>query len=315
MLNRFIRTKSFLLNFGPQHPAAHGVLRLILFLKGEIVLYIEPHIGLLHRATEKLIEYKGFLQGLPYMDRLDYVSMMVQEQAYSLAIESILGIKIPYKAQTIRVLFSELTRILNHLLALTTHALDVGAITPFLWGFEEREKIMEFYERVSGARMHAAYIRSGGIFTGVSLLFFSFVSGYVFIFFVKNSLFFLIDFKILLLNVVVILFVILYFFNFKDIFNGFRIKSKPLVVFFYSFLTNRLFIDLFFNKVFYHFFVYVMWFFYSKFEMGWVYYLLGPSVVVFFRYIILLVKYVETFNAFKCVIFAFMFVILFSIFF
>lgn len=168
MLNRFIRTKSFLLNFGPQHPAAHGVLRLILHLKGELVLYIEPHIGLLHRATEKLIEYKGYLQGLPYMDRLDYVSMMVQEQAYSLVIESLLGLKVPYKAQCIRVLFCELTRILNHLLALTTHALDVGAITPFLWGFEEREKIMEFYERVSGARMHAAYIRPGGVSSDIS---------------------------------------------------------------------------------------------------------------------------------------------------
>lgn len=167
-LNRFIRPKSFLLNFGPQHPAAHGVLRLILHLKGEIVLFVEPHIGLLHRATEKLIEYKGFMQGLPYMDRLDYVSMMVQEQAYSLSIESILGIEVPYKAKCIRVLFAELTRILNHLLALTTHALDVGAITPFLWGFEEREKIMEFYERVSGARMHAAYIRPGGVMSDIS---------------------------------------------------------------------------------------------------------------------------------------------------
>lgn len=168
MLNRFVRTKNFLLNFGPQHPAAHGVLRLVLHLKGEIVMNIDAHIGLLHRATEKLIEYKGYMQGLPYMDRLDYVSMMVQEQAYSLTLESILGIKVPYKAQCIRVLFCELTRILNHLLALTTHALDVGAITPFLWGFEEREKIMEFYERVSGARMHAAYIRPGGVVSDVT---------------------------------------------------------------------------------------------------------------------------------------------------
>lgn len=168
MLNRFVRVKNFLLNFGPQHPAAHGVLRLVLYLRGEIVLNIETHIGLLHRATEKLIEYKGYMQGLPYMDRLDYVSMMFQEEAYSLTMESILGIKIPYKAQCIRVLFCELTRILNHLLALTTHALDVGAITPFLWGFEEREKIMEFYERVSGARMHAAYIRPGGVISDVS---------------------------------------------------------------------------------------------------------------------------------------------------
>ena len=151
------------LNFGPQHPSAHGVLRLILELDGEIVLRADPHIGLLHRGTEKLIEYKNYWQSVPYFDRLDYVSMMVQEHAYALAVESLLSLNIPKRAQYIRVLFSELTRILNHLLGITTHALDVGAFTPFLWAFEEREKIMELYERVSGARMHAAYIRPGGV--------------------------------------------------------------------------------------------------------------------------------------------------------
>jgi NADH dehydrogenase (ubiquinone) Fe-S protein 2 len=154
---------SFSINFGPQHPAAHGVLRLILDLDGEIIERADPHIGLLHRGTEKLIEYKNFIQALPYFDRLDYVSMMVQEHAYSLAVEQLLGLKIPERASYIRVLFSEITRILNHLLAVTTHALDVGALTPFLWAFEEREKLMEFYERVSGARMHAAYIKPGGV--------------------------------------------------------------------------------------------------------------------------------------------------------
>jgi NADH dehydrogenase (ubiquinone) Fe-S protein 2 len=156
-------TKSLTLNFGPQHPAAHGVLRLVLELEGEVVKKADPHIGLLHRGTEKLIEYKTYLQALPYFDRLDYVSMMAQEHTYSLAVEALLGISVPQRAQRIRVLFSEITRILNHLLALTTHALDVGALTPFLWGFEERERLMEFYERVSGARMHAAYIRPGGV--------------------------------------------------------------------------------------------------------------------------------------------------------
>src|SRR5580698_9778175 len=155
--------KTFHLNFGPQHPSAHGVLRLILELNGEVVKRADPHIGLLHRGTEKLIEYKTFMQALPYFDRLDYVSMMVQEHAYSLAVEQLLGLKIPERASYIRVLFSEITRILNHLLAVTTHALDVGALTPFLWAFEEREKLMEFYERVSGARMHANYIRPGGV--------------------------------------------------------------------------------------------------------------------------------------------------------
>jgi NADH dehydrogenase (ubiquinone) Fe-S protein 2 len=151
------------INLGPQHPSAHGVLRLILELDGEIVLKADPHIGLLHRGTEKLMEYKTYNQGLPYMDRLDYVSMMSQEHCYSLAIENLLFLPVPTRAKYIRVLFLELTRILNHLLTLTTHALDVGAFTPFLWAFEEREKLMEFYERVSGARMHAAYIRPGGV--------------------------------------------------------------------------------------------------------------------------------------------------------
>jgi len=155
--------KNFTINFGPQHPAAHGVLRLILELDGEIVQYADPHIGLLHRGTEKLIESKTYLQALPYFDRLDYVSMMTQEHVFSLTVENLLKCDVPIRAKYIRILFGELTRILNHLLALTTHALDVGALTPFLWGFEEREKLMEFYERVSGARMHAAYIRPGGV--------------------------------------------------------------------------------------------------------------------------------------------------------
>ena len=153
---------TFTINFGPQHPAAHGVLRLILELRGETVIKADPHIGLLHRGTEKLIEYKNYLQALPYFDRLDYVSMMTQEHSYILCLENLAKVNVPFRAQTIRVLFCELTRILNHLLALTTHALDVGAFTPFLWAFEEREKIFEFYERVSGARMHAAFFRVGG---------------------------------------------------------------------------------------------------------------------------------------------------------
>jgi len=155
--------KNFTINFGPQHPAAHGVLRLILELEGEIIKKADPHIGLLHRATEKLIEQKNYMQALPYFDRLDYVSMMSQEHTYSLAIERLGNIKVPKRAQIIRVLFSEITRILNHLLAVGCHAMDVGAMTPFLWAFEEREKLLEFYERVSGARMHAAYIRPGGV--------------------------------------------------------------------------------------------------------------------------------------------------------
>jgi NADH dehydrogenase (ubiquinone) Fe-S protein 2 len=157
------------INFGPQHPSAHGVLRLVLEIDGERVVKADPHIGLLHRGTEKLIEYKTYLQALPYFDRLDYVSMMAQEHGYSLVIEKLLKKNIPLRSQYIRVIFSELTRILNHLLSLTTHALDVGALTPFLWAFEEREKLMEFYERVSGARMHAAYIRPGGVSQDVPL--------------------------------------------------------------------------------------------------------------------------------------------------
>lgn len=154
---------SYDLNFGPQHPAAHGVLRLLIILKGELVWQTIAHIGLLHRGTEKLIEYKNANQALPYFDRLDYVSMMANEHTFSLAIEKATNCLIPKRASYIRVLFLELTRILNHLMAITTHAMDVGALTPFLWCFEEREKIMEFYERVSGARMHAAYIRPGGV--------------------------------------------------------------------------------------------------------------------------------------------------------
>ena len=160
-LNREL--KNFTINFGPQHPAAHGVLRLILELEGEIVKKADPHIGLLHRGTEKLIEYKTYLQALPYFDRLDYVSMMAQEHTYSLAVENIGKMAVPKRAQVIRVIFCEITRILNHLLAVGCHAMDVGAMTPFLWAFEEREKLMEFYERVSGARMHAAFIRPGGV--------------------------------------------------------------------------------------------------------------------------------------------------------
>jgi len=155
--------KNFTINFGPQHPAAHGVLRLILELDGEVVKRADAHIGLLHRGTEKLIEYKNYLQAMPYFDRLDYVSMMCQEHAYCLAVEKIGSISIPERAKVIRVIFSEITRILNHLLAVGCHAMDVGAMTPFLWAFEEREKLMEFYERVSGARMHAAYFRPGGV--------------------------------------------------------------------------------------------------------------------------------------------------------
>jgi len=158
-----LEIKNFSVNFCPQHPAAHGVLRLVLELDGEVVVRADPHIGLLHRGTEKLIEYKTYMQALPYFDRLDYVSMMSQEHVYCLAIEDLLSCVVPIRAKYIRVLFSELTRLLNHLLALTTHALDVGALTPFLWGFEEREKLIEFYERVSGARMHAAYFRPGGV--------------------------------------------------------------------------------------------------------------------------------------------------------
>mmetsp|Transcript_3971 Transcript_3971/g.12326 ORF Transcript_3971/g.12326 Transcript_3971/m.12326 type:complete len:409 (+) Transcript_3971:164-1390(+) len=146
-----------------QHPAAHGVLRLVLELQGELVARADPHIGLLHRGTEKLIEYKNYQQALPYFDRLDYVSMMAQEHTYSMAVERLVNCEVPRRAQVIRTMFLEITRILNHLLAVSCHALDVGATTPFFTGFEEREKLMEFYERVSGARMHAAYIRPGGV--------------------------------------------------------------------------------------------------------------------------------------------------------
>ena len=151
------------INFGPQHPAAHGVLRLILEMDGEVIERADPHIGLLHRGTEKLIEHKTYLQALPYFDRLDYVSPMCQEHCFSLAVEKLLGCDVPIRAQYLRVLFSEITRILNHLLNITTYALDVGAMTPLLWMFEERELMMEFYERASGARLHAAYIRPGGV--------------------------------------------------------------------------------------------------------------------------------------------------------
>jgi NADH-quinone oxidoreductase subunit D len=154
---------SYTLNFGPQHPAAHGVLRLVLEMEGEVVRRTDPHIGLLHRGTEKLIEHKTYLQALPYFDRLDYVSMMCQEHAFVLAIEKLLDFEVPARGKKIRILFSEITRILNHLLNITTQAMDVGAMTPTLWAFEEREKLMEFYERVSGSRMHAAYFRVGGV--------------------------------------------------------------------------------------------------------------------------------------------------------
>ncbi len=151
------------LNFGPQHPAAHGVLRLVLEMDGEVIQRADPHVGLLHRGTEKLIEQKTYLQALPYFDRLDYVSPMNQEHVWALTIESALQIDVPRRAQLIRVMFCEIGRILNHLLNLTTFAIDVGAMTPLLWGFEEREHLMEFCERASGARLHAAYFRPGGV--------------------------------------------------------------------------------------------------------------------------------------------------------
>jgi NADH-quinone oxidoreductase subunit D len=157
------KTKTMNLNFGPQHPAAHGVLRLILELDGEIVEKIDPHIGLLHRGTEKLIEHKTYTQSIPYFDRLDYVAPMNQEHAFALAIEKLLYIEVPIRGQYIRVLFCEIGRILSHLLNITTQALDVGALTPSLWGFEERETLMTFYERVSGSRLHANYFRPGGV--------------------------------------------------------------------------------------------------------------------------------------------------------
>lgn len=157
------KVRNVSINFGPQHPAAHGVLRLVLELDGETVVRADPHIGLLHRGTEKLIEYKTYTQALPYFDRLDYVSMMCNEQAFALAVEKLLGLDIPIRAKYIRTMFAELTRILNHCMFLGTHALDIGALTPFLWLFEEREKMMELYERASGARLHAAYVRPGGV--------------------------------------------------------------------------------------------------------------------------------------------------------
>ena len=155
--------KTLNLNFGPQHPAAHGVLRLILELDGEVIERADPHIGLLHRGTEKLIEHKTYAQALPYFDRLDYVAPMNQEHAFALAIEKLLDLKVPIRAQYIRVLFCEMGRILSHILNITTQALDVGALTPSLWGFEERETLMTFYERVSGSRLHANYFRTGGV--------------------------------------------------------------------------------------------------------------------------------------------------------
>jgi NADH-quinone oxidoreductase subunit D len=155
--------RNFTINFGPQHPSAHGVLRLVLELDGEIVTRVDPHIGLLHRGTEKLIEYKTYLQNIPYFDRLDYVAPMNQEHAFCLAIERLLGLEVPRRGQLIRVLYSEIGRLLSHLLNVTTQAMDVGALTPPLWGFEEREKLMAFYERASGARLHANYFRPGGV--------------------------------------------------------------------------------------------------------------------------------------------------------
>ena len=156
--------KNYTMNFGPQHPSAHGVLRLVLELDGEVIERADPHIGLLHRATEKLAEHKTFLQSLPYMDRLDYVSMMCNEHAYVLAIEKLAGIEVPLRAQYIRVMFDEITRILNHLLWLGAHGLDIGAMTVFLYCFREREDLMDCYEAVSGARMHATYYRPGGVY-------------------------------------------------------------------------------------------------------------------------------------------------------
>ncbi len=155
--------RNFNINFGPQHPAAHGVLRLVLELDGEVVERVDPHIGLLHRGTEKLIEQKTYLQAVPYFDRLDYVAPMNQEHAFALAVERLLKIEVPKRGQLIRVLYSEIGRLLSHILNITTQALDVGALTPPLWGFEEREKLMVFYERASGSRMHAAFVRPGGV--------------------------------------------------------------------------------------------------------------------------------------------------------
>jgi len=162
-MNEAPALRNFTINFGPQHPAAHGVLRLVLELDGEVVARVDPHIGLLHRGTEKLIEQKTYLQAIPYFDRLDYVAPMNQEHAFCLAAEKLLGVEVPRRGQLIRVLYCEIGRILSHLLNVTTQAMDVGAFTPSLWGFEEREKLMVFYERASGARMHANYFRPGGV--------------------------------------------------------------------------------------------------------------------------------------------------------
>jgi NADH-quinone oxidoreductase subunit D len=162
-MNEQAPTRNFTINFGPQHPAAHGVLRLVLELDGEVVERVDPHIGLLHRGTEKLIEAKTYLQAIPYFDRLDYVAPMNQEHAFCLAVERLTGLEVPIRGQLIRVLYSEIGRLLSHLLNVTTQAMDVGALTPPLWGFEEREKLMVFYERASGSRMHAAYFRPGGV--------------------------------------------------------------------------------------------------------------------------------------------------------
>lgn len=161
----------FSLNFGPQHPSTHGVLRLILTLTGEVIIKAEPHMGLLHRGTEKLLETKTYLKGLPYFDRLDYVSCLVQEHAYCTALEFLKALKVNTQVQIFRILFLEITRILNHLMSITTHALDVGALTPFLWAFEEREKLINFYEIISGARMHTSFFRPGGIFKNWNQLF------------------------------------------------------------------------------------------------------------------------------------------------
>jgi NADH dehydrogenase I, D subunit len=158
-----VEVRNFTLNFGPVHPSAHGVLRLILELDGELVERVDPHVGLLHRGTEKLIEYKTYLQAVPYFDRLDYVAPMNQEHAFALAVEKLLGIEVPRRGQLIRVLYCEIGRLLAHLMNVTTQAMDIGALTPPLWGFEQREKLMVFYERASGARMHAAYFRPGGV--------------------------------------------------------------------------------------------------------------------------------------------------------
>ena len=157
------KIRHFTINFGPQHPAAHGVLRLILELHGEEIVRSDPHVGLLHRGTEKLIESKTYMQALPYFDRLDYVSMMTNELVFALAVEKLLNVEVPLRAKYIRTLFGEITRVLNHCMSVLSHIMDVGGLTPFLWGFEEREKLMEFYERVSGARLHSAYVRPGGV--------------------------------------------------------------------------------------------------------------------------------------------------------